>query len=112
MKTKPKFMTVLISVLYVVMLATAGSGNAYADVVPGFDEQGITLDNFPSFENTVKLKVKKKGKKGFKVIVKGKGGGNYLNLSPPDSLKIKNGKYKLVALFDPEGNFLKGTLKD
>jgi len=102
---------VLRSAVSVVMLATVGSGNAYADVEPGFDQQGISLAEFPTFESTVNLKVKKKGKKGFKVIVKSKGGGNYLNSSPLDSLKIKNGKYKLVALFDPEGNFLKGTLK-
>jgi hypothetical protein len=102
---------VLMSAVTVVMLATAGGGNAYADVEPGFDQQGISLTEFPNFENTVKLKVKKKGKKGFKVIVKGKGGGNYLNSSPPDSLKIENGKFKLVAMFDPAGNFLEGTLK-
>jgi hypothetical protein len=111
MKTQPMLTIVLMSAVSVVMLATAGSGNAYADVEPGIDLSGITQAGFPNFENTVKLKVKKKGKKGFKLIVKGKGRGNYLNLSPPDSLKIKNYRYKLVAMFDPLGNFLEGTLK-
>ena len=111
MKTKQILTIVLMSAVSVVMLATAGSSNAYADVEPGIDLSGITQAGFPNFENTVKLKVRKKGKKGFKLIVRGKGKGNYLNLSPPDSLKIKNYRYKLVAMFDPLGNFLEGHLK-
>jgi hypothetical protein len=111
MKTKPMLAIVLMSAVSVVMLAIAGSGNAYADIEPGIDLSGITQADFPNFENAIKLKVKKKGKQGFKLIVKGKGRGNYLNLSPPDNLKIKKYRYKLVAKFDSLGNFLEGTLK-
>ncbi|MDH3986927.1 MAG: hypothetical protein OEV12_11020 [Gammaproteobacteria bacterium] len=113
MITKPILIKFLISAVSVMMmLATTSSGTAYADVEPGIDLSEMTQAGFPGFENTVKLKVKKKGSKGFKLIVKGKGRrGDYLNLPPLDSLEIKNYRYKLVAVFDPRGNFVDGTLK-
>jgi hypothetical protein len=110
MKTKP-ILIVLISAVSVVMLATISSGTAYADVEPDINLSEITQADHPNFENTVRLNVKRKGSKGFKLIVKGKGRDDYLNLPPLDSLKIKNYRYKLVAVFDPRGNFLDGALK-
>ena len=112
MKTRSKLIKILTAAASVVILAAVGSVNAYASSVsPGFELPGILPSGFANFENTVKVKINKKGKKGFKLKVKGKGGGNYLNLSPEDSLKIKGGRYKLIAMFDPLGNFLEGTLK-
>lgn len=112
MQTKPVLLKELVSAVFLVMLAAAGSGNAYADIEPGIDLSEVTQAGFPNFEHAIKLKVRKKGEKGFKLIVKGsKGVGNYLNLSPSDNLKINKYRYKLVAMFDPLGNFLEGTLK-
>jgi hypothetical protein len=102
-----KVLTVVTSVL---MLVVSGS-NAYAvSLSPGYELPGITPSGYPNFENSVKLKVKKKGQKGFKLKVRKKGKDNYLNANS-ERLKIKGGNYKLNAMFDPLGNFLEGTLK-
>jgi hypothetical protein len=106
-KVSIKFLTVVTSVL---MLVVSGS-NAYAvSLLPGYELPGITPSGYPNFENSVKLKVKKKGQKGFKLRVRKKGKDNYLNANS-ERLKIKGGNYKLKAMFDPFGNFLEGTLK-
>jgi hypothetical protein len=102
-----RFFTAAASVL---MLAAVSGGNAYAEFVPGFELPGIVPASYPNFENSVKLKVKK-SRSGFKVKVNRKGKGNYFNLSSTESLDIKGARYKLIANFDFDGNFLDGTLK-
>jgi len=124
MKTKSMLTKILTGMASVLMLAAIGSGNAYAGFVSqgpegvhvGFVDgfvglDGITPASFPNFENFVKVKVQKNGNKGFKLKVRKKGKGQYFNPSSSESLKIKNGKYKLDAFFDTDGNFLNGTVE-
>lgn len=119
MKKNRVLMRILTVATSVLMLATIGIGSVHATsltynpdgTVVGFSLPGITPAGNPNFENTVKLKVKKKGQKGYKLKVRKKGKDQFLNSSPLDSLQIKGGNYKLDAMFDPFGNFLEGTLK-
>jgi hypothetical protein len=108
MKTKSMLTKVLLLVSSALMLAAAGSGNAYADF-PALP--GIVPSSFPNFENTVNVKVQDRHKNGFKLKVRKEGKGHYFNLSDSESFKIDNGKYFLDAYFDTSGNFLNGTLK-
>jgi len=122
MKTKSMLTKILTAVAAVSMFA-AVSGNAHAGLVTqgpdsddpvhvGFDGlEGIVPASFPNFENAVRVKVKKNGKKGYKLKVKKKGKEHYFNLLSGESFKIKNAKYKLNAFFDPDGNFLNGTVE-
>jgi hypothetical protein len=118
MKTNPILMRILTAATSILMLAAVGVGPAQATsltynpdgTVVGFSLPGIAPAGYPNFENTVKLKVKKKGQKGFKLKVRKKGKDQYLNAFS-ESLRIKGGNYKLNAMFDPFGNFLEGTLK-
>jgi hypothetical protein len=112
MKTRSVLTKILTVAASVLMLAAVGSGNAYASFVSEFPELSeITLDAFPDFGYTVKVKISQQGQSGFKLIVRGTGGGNYLTLPGSENLEIKGGGYKLDAMFDPFGNFLEGTLQ-
>jgi hypothetical protein len=119
MKKNPVLMRILTVATSVLMLATVGIGSAHATsltynpdgTVVGFSLPEISPAGIPNFENSVKVKVIKKGQKGYKLKARKKGKDQFLNASPLDSLKIKGGSYKLDAMFDPFGNFLEGTLK-
>jgi hypothetical protein len=120
MKAKSMLTKMLTAMAAVTMLALAGGGNAYAGFVsqgPGGVHVGfIGLDDivpasFPNFENTVKVKVTKKGNRGYRLKVRKKGKGSYFNPSSSESLTIKGGNYKLDAYFDNFGNFLEGTVE-
>jgi hypothetical protein len=120
MKTKSMLTRILTAVAAVSMLAGVGSAHAGflseglgSDTVHvGFNDLvGIVPASFPNFENNVKVKVLKNGNKGFKLKVRKKGSGQYFNSSDSESLKIKNGKYKLDAFFDTDGNFLNGSVE-
>jgi hypothetical protein len=119
MKTNSMLTKVLMLVSSALMLAAAGIGSAQAasllnynpdGTVDGFSLPGISQAGRPNFENTVNVKVQKRGKNGFKLKVRKEGKGSYFNTST-ESLKIQNGKYFLDAYFDTGGNFLNGTLK-
>lgn len=111
MKTNSIATKYWVVVTSVVLLAISGAGTAYAaPLLPSYELPGIIPSGSPNFENSVKLKVKKNGKKGYRVIVNKKGKDNYFNLPSGDSLAIKGGSYKLKANFDTSGNFLDGTL--
>ena len=120
MKTKSMLTRILTAVAAVAMLA--GAGSAYAGYVSGglgsdpvhvgFNGLvGITPASFPNFENQVKVKVLKNGKKGYKLKVRKQGKGQYLNPSSSESLNIKGGNYKLDAFFDTDGKFLNGSVE-
>ena len=101
-----------VSLLSALLLAAVVNSNAYAElVVPSIELPGIVPASYPNFENSVKLKVKKNGKKGYRVKIKKKGSLKLFNLSSLESYDIKGGNYKLIANFDPLGNFLDGTLQ-
>jgi len=106
MKTNSIISKIMVIGASVLMLAAVSVGNAYAYSLPG-----ILSSGYANFENQVRVKVKKDGKKGFKLKVRKNGGGNYINISPTERVEIKGGKYKLNAFFDPDGNFLEGTLE-
>jgi hypothetical protein len=82
--------------------------------VEGYDlsEYGVDPASWTNFENNVKVKVAKKGKKGakgtlLKVIGK-KGSGNFFNLEPTDNFSIQGSSYKLTARFDADGKLVTG----
>lgn len=82
--------------------------------VEGYDLSAYGIDpaSWMNFENNVKVKVVKKGKRGAKgtlLKVTGKtGGGNFFNLEPTDNFSIKGNRYKLTARFDADGNLISG----
>ena len=111
MRTKTFVSKIASTIVSALLLAIAMNSSAYAELVPGFDLPGIVPASWPHFENSVKLKVLKNGKKGFKVKVRKKGSLNFLNVDPSVSYDIKGGNYKLNAFFDPDGNFLEGSVE-
>lgn len=113
MKTKSFLSKILVATASVCLLVAVSSGSAYATshLPPGYTLPGISTSGYANLENKVKLKVLKDGQTGYKVKVRKKGKDNYFNISPDERLKIKNGKYKLNAFFDSNGNFLEGTLE-
>ena len=82
--------------------------------VEGYDlsAYGIGPASWTNFENNVKVKVVKKGKKGAKgtllKVTGKKGSGNFFNLEPVDNFSIKGNSYKLMARFDVDGNLISG----
>ncbi|MEN8206519.1 MAG: VPLPA-CTERM sorting domain-containing protein [Pseudomonadota bacterium] len=101
----------------------AGSGIAMASSlmpaadgvhVEGYDLSAFGIDpvSWTNFENDVKVKVIKKGKKGSKgtmlKVTGRKGSGHFFNIEPTDNLSIKGSVYKLTARFDTGGKLLIG----
>ena len=88
MNINPILMRILTAAASIVMLAAAGIGSVHAassltynpdGTVVGLSLPGISPAGYPNFENSIKLKVKKKGQKGFKLKVRKKGKEQYLN---------------------------------
>ena len=82
--------------------------------VEGYDLSAYGIDpaSWTNFENNVKVKVVKKGKKGAKgtllKVTGKKGNGDFFNLEPTDNFTIRGNSYKLTARFDADGNLING----
>ena len=57
MKTNPFVVKILTAAASVLMLVAVSAGNAYAELVPGYELPGIVPASYPNFENTVKANV-------------------------------------------------------
>ena len=111
MRTKAFVSKIASSMFSALLLAVMMNGSASAEFVPGLELPGIVPASYPNFENSVRVKVLQKGKKGFRLKVRKKGSLRDFNLTSSESYRLKGGNYKLTANFDTEGKFLDGTVK-